>query len=137
MTEEGIDASQALRRRLVTRWVVAGLLVPVTLGGASWLGYAAGLGFLSEGLAGPAMFSAPMSPFLVNAFSVRGLPTVQIAYVIVGVVAFQLVIYGGLGLLHARLWRQPRINQALGLTVAVLVSFAVTSFLASIWAFAG
>lgn len=137
MTDDGIDTAQALRRRLVTRWLIAGLVLPVALGGASWLGYASGLGFLSEGLAGPAMFSAPMSPFLVNAFSARDVSSIQRAYVIVGVVAFQLGIYGGLGVLHARLGRQPRINQALWLTLAVLVSFAVTSFLASIWAFAG
>jgi hypothetical protein len=137
MTDDAIDAGPVMRRRLVVRWILAGVLVPTALGGASWLGYGAGLGFLAEGLAGPAMFSAPMSPFLVSAFTIRGLPALQLAGVVIGVVTFQVVLYGALGLLHARLRRQPPINRALWLTVAVLVTFAITSFLASIWAFSG
>jgi hypothetical protein len=125
------------RNPWLLRWILAGCAVPLLLGGISWLGYAVGLAFVAEALAGPAMFSAPLSPFLVKAFTASDLHGVMPWVVGVGVAAFNVTLYAALGSLHWRLRRQPPVNQALWLTLVIFIGFSVTSFVASIWAFGG
>jgi len=131
-----IAAVATTRRLLLLRWALAGIVVPATLGGLSWLCFEARIGTLFDALANLAMFAAPLWPFVLKAFQGRDPHGVQTFVIAAAVVAFNALLYVAVGTLHWRLREQPQVNRMLWLTVVVGVGFSVLKFLALVLAFA-
>ena len=123
------------KRLLMIRWAAAGLLVPLALGGISWLAYLAKLGFLSEALAGPALFAAPLSPFLIRPATSADAHGGTLFLIGAAVLLGNLALYAAVGALSWRLGSLPRVNRLLRLTLVIGVGFAAVSVVASLIAF--
>jgi hypothetical protein len=117
---------------LRVRWLLASMVVPVMLGGGSWLTYQAGFGFLSEGLAGPFFFSAPFAPFLARAYF--GPHGAGVVWPSVLAVTGNWLVYGLGAALHRRWLGLPRVDRLLRLVPSfggvLLVLLAVSSIVA-------
>jgi hypothetical protein len=131
------ESTRVQRRRLLARWMLAGVLVPGVLGLLSWLCFEARLGNLFDALANLSLFSAPFWPFVLRVFQHRTDHGALALAVGGGAVLLNVLLYAAIGALHWRLRAQPTVNQWLWLTVVVGIGFSVLRFAALVVAFAG
>ena len=132
----GAAPAMPARRRLLLRWVLAGVLIPGVLGGLSWLCFEARIGTLFDALANLSLFAAPFWPFVLKAFQHRAAHGPASYVVAGGAVIANALLYATVGVLHWRLRAQPRVNQLLWLTLVIGFGFSVLRFAALVAAFA-